>query len=146
MTKPVGTSVAPRGGRRAPPALGTSNRGVVMIERMGPKAGAAASVVATALALLLPWATPAAGQSADFLFRRPLVTAVVRGGWAVPRAQSDIFDFTTDKLTAHRSDFAGGAIDFEVGVRANDFVDVSLGIGHSQSTVHSEFRDVVEDD
>jgi hypothetical protein len=117
-----------------------------MNERIGSKAGAAAIVAAAVLAVLLPWASPAAGQQADFLFRRPLLTAVVRGGWAVPRAQSDIFDFTTDKLTAHRSDFAGGAIDFEVGVRANDFVDISLGIGHSQSTVHSEFRDFVEDD
>jgi hypothetical protein len=117
-----------------------------MNERIRSSAVAAISVAAAALALLLPFATPVAAQHADFLFRRPLVTAVVRGGWAVPRAQSDIFDFTTQKLTASRGDFAGGQVDFEIGVRANDHVDISLGVGHSQSTVHSEFRDFVEDD
>src|SRR5437868_3659070 len=98
MTKVIGTSVAPIGARRAPPTLATSGPGAFMTERIRPSAVAAMSVVAVAVALLLPFATPAGAQRADFLFRRPLVTAVVRGGWAVPRAQSDIFDFTTQKL------------------------------------------------
>ena len=106
---------------------------------------AAASTLASAAALLLPFATPVAAQHADFLFRRPLVTAVIRGGWAVPRAQSEIFDFTTDRLTVQPADFAGGAVDVEAAVRVHDRVDVSLGVGHSESKVRSEFRNFVED-
>lgn len=107
---------------------------------------AGAKLVAAAAALLLPFTMPAAGQRADFLFRRPSVTAVLRGGWAVPRAQSEIFDFTTQRLTVDREDFEGGAVDFEAAVRMKDRLDFTLGFGHSEAKVRSEFRDFVEDD
>lgn len=106
------------------------------------QAGARAIV---ALALLLPCAAPAAGQSADFLFRRPAVTLALRGGWAVPRAQSEIFDFTTERLTLDREDFAGFALQGELAARVHDRLDVALGVGHSESRRRSEFRDFVED-
>jgi hypothetical protein len=98
-----------------------------------------------ALALLLPFAAPAAGQRADFLFRRPAVTLAVRGGWAVPRAQSDIFDFTREQLILEREAFDGFAVQAELAARLNDRLDVALGVGHSEAHRDSEVRDFVED-
>jgi hypothetical protein len=104
-----------------------------------------------ALALLLPLASPAAGQSSDFLFRRPAVTVAVRGGWAVPRAQSQIFDHTMDELVIEpgedieRSDFAGFAVQGELAVRVHNRIDVKLDVGHTEARVLSEDREFVED-
>ena len=95
------------------------------------------------VALLL--AAPVAGQSRDFLFSAPRVTVAVRGGWAVPTAGSEIFDFTMDELTVERSDFQAFAVDGEVAVRLDDRLDLAIGVGHSERDVHSEFRDFVED-
>lgn len=111
--------------------------GIVMNERTRAAAAAAA--------LLLVFATPAAGQHADFLFRRPTVTAVLRGGWAAPRARSEIFDQVVEDLTVERSDFKGGAVELEAGARVNERWDVTLGAGYSRGGVRSEFRDFVED-
>ena len=99
-----------------------------------------------ALALLLLAATPAAAQSADFLFRKPSVTFGVRGGWAVPRAQSEIFVFTTEQLTVDRSDLSGFAFQADLAARVRDRLDVVLSVGHSRSTVLSEFRAFVDTD
>lgn len=100
---------------------------------------------ATAAALLLSFATPAAAQRADFLFRRPTVTATLRGGWAAPRARSEIFDQIVEDLTVERSDFKGGTVEFEAGARVSDRWDVTLGAAYSRGGVRSEFRDFVED-
>lgn len=98
-----------------------------------------------ALALLLPLASPAAAQSADFLFGRPSLAIAVRGGWAVPRAGSEIFDFTTDELTLEREDFAGFVLEGELAFRVKDRLDLTLGVGHTRSETRSEFRDWVDD-
>jgi hypothetical protein len=98
------------------------------------------------IALLLLAATPAAAQSADFLFRKPSVTFGVRGGWAVPRAQSEIFVFTTEQLTVDRSDLGGLAFQADLAARVRDRLDVILSVGHSRSAVLSEFRAFVDTD
>jgi hypothetical protein len=89
-------------------------------------------------------ATPAAAQSADFLFQKPSVTFGVRGGWAVPRARSEIFVFTTEQLTVDRSDLSGFAFQADLATRVRDRLDVTLSVGHSRSTVRSEFRAFVD--
>jgi hypothetical protein len=91
-------------------------------------------------------ATPTAAQSTDFLFQQPSVTLGVRGGWAVPRAQSEIFGFTTEQLTVNRSDLSGLVVQADLTVRVRDRFDVVLSVGHNQSTVQSEFRDFVDTD
>ena len=98
------------------------------------------------LAFLMLAATPIAAQSADFLFRRPTVTLGVRGGWAVPRAESEIFVFTTEQLTVNRSDLSGFAVQVDLAARVQDRIDVVLSVGHSQSSILSEFRDFVDTD
>ena len=94
--------------------------------------------------VLLPLASPVHAQSADFLFRRPTVTAALRVGWSVARAQSDIFDLVTDTLTLDRSDFATIAVQAELGVRVSERLDVTLGVGHSESSARSEFVNWVD--
>ena len=116
-----------------------------MTERTHPRSAVLAGTIVVTLALLLPLASTAAGQSADFLFRQPKVSLAVRGGWAVPRAGSEIFDFTTDRLTVEQKDFAGLAVQGELTLRVTDQLDVALGVGYSQSRIRSEFRDFVED-
>ena len=96
------------------------------------------------LAFLMLTAIPTAAQSTDFLFQQPSVTLGVRGGWAVPRAQSEIFGFTTEQLTVNRSDLSGLAVQADLAVRVRDHFDVVLSVGHNQSTVRSEFRDFVD--
>ena len=112
---------------------------------------AGARLALSALALLLPLASPAAAQSSDFLFRRPTASLALRGGWAMPRAQSQIFDHTMDELVIEpgedieRSDFAGFAVQGELAVRVNDRLDVKLDVGHTEARVPSEDREFVED-
>ena len=98
------------------------------------------------LVFLMLTATPTAAQSTDFLFQQPSVTFGVRGGWAVPRAQSEIFGFTTEQLTVNRSDLSGLAVQADLAVRVRDHFDVVLSVGHNQSTVRSEFRGFVDTD
>lgn len=98
------------------------------------------------LAFLMLTATPTAAQSVDFLFQQPSVTLGVRSGWAVPRAQSEIFGFMTEKLTVNRSDLSGLAVQTDLAARVRDRFDVVLSVGHSQSTARSEFRDFVDTD
>jgi hypothetical protein len=119
-----------------------------MTERTRATGAVAALLIASTLALL---PSPAAAQRADFLFNRPAVSFAIRAGWAVPRAHSDIFDFTMEQLIIdqgediERRDFAGPSIQGELAVRVNDRLDVALGVGHSESEIRSEDRKFVED-
>src|SRR5262245_37014628 len=99
-TNRSGISDAIRPRRRTRATAGSPPPGAVMKARI--RSGATA-VGAGALALIL--AAPLAAQSRDFLFSRPRVTLAIRGGWAVPTAGSEIFDFTRDELTVDENDF-----------------------------------------
>lgn len=96
--------------------------------------------------VLLALPSPARAQSADFLFRRPWITLGLRGGWAVPRAGSEIFQFTTERLTVNSSDFSSFALQGEIAVPVRDRLDVALWVGHTKSNVRSEFREFVGTD
>ena len=91
-------------------------------------------------------ATPATAQSADFLFERPGVTLGLRVGYAVPRAGSEIFDFTSEQLTIDKSDFNGVAVAGELAIRTSDRIDVAVGLGVETSDTRSEFREFVDTD
>jgi hypothetical protein len=85
----------------------------------------------------------AAQEGTDFLFRRPVVSLTVRGGYAVPRAGSDLFDFTREHLwTMEQQDisFSAPAIQGELAVRVNERLDVAAGVVFSKSNTLSEFR------
>lgn len=98
-------------------------------------------------ALLLAVPSFVAAQSGDgFLFKQPVLSIGIRTGVSVPRASSEIFDHTFQKLTLGKSDFAAGYVGAEIGVRVGDRVDLALGAGQSGSSSRSEFRDWVDAD
>lgn len=86
------------------------------------------------------------GSGRGFLFRAPTMTLSVHGGYAIPGARSDFFDFTTDELTLSRSDFAGAAFGGDLGFRLGEQFEIVLGASHSASSDRSEFRDWVDAD
>jgi hypothetical protein len=92
------------------------------------------------------FASPAASQGADFLFRRPWVALSLSAGYALPRAGSDLFDFTREQLTVERGDFGSPVVQGEVAVRATERLDVGVGVGWSGNRTHSEFRDWIGTD
>ena len=88
-----------------------------------------------------------AGQGGQgFLFRQPVVSLGLRTGYTVPRAGSDIFAHTRDQLTVEKSDFAGGYLGGEIGLRLADHFDLAFGVGYTSSITTSEFRDWVDTD
>ncbi|WP_420632459.1 hypothetical protein [Candidatus Palauibacter sp.] len=82
----------------------------------------------------------------DFLFRRPGVTIGVRFGYSMPRAEGEIFDFTSDELTVEKGDFNSAAFAGDLGIRLGDRIDFSLGFGYEYSEIDSESRDFIGDD
>lgn len=105
-------------------------------------------IVASALALLaaLAAAAPASAQGSGhgFLFKEPVASFAVRGGFAHARAGSDIFSFTTDQLTLDRSDFSGFTIGADLGLRLSPRLDAVLGVGWAGTSTPSEFRRLVD--
>ncbi len=100
---------------------------------------------AACLAAALP-GSPAAAQGRDFLFQPPSVTVGVRAGYAIPRASSEIFDFTREQLTVDRSDLNGFAVAGELNFRTTDRIDIALNLGGEWSRTRSEFREFVGTD
>lgn len=110
-------------------------------EAMVPLLGLAAVVL-----LLLP--APAWAQSGDpdFLFAPPKIRLGVHTGLAVPSASSEIFDFTSERLTVEPSDFRSLALSGELAIRVGERLDVSVEGGFAESETASEFREWVDTD
>ena len=106
---------------------------------------AATSVLASVCTSLA--AGVALGQTPpDFLFDQPRYTIGLRFGYAVPRASSDVFDFTREQLTIEKRDFEATALGVEFAVRAHDRIDVAAVLQFSESEKRSEFREFVGTD
>jgi hypothetical protein len=98
-------------------------------------------------ACILAGAAPVAraqSASADFLFGAPAGSLTLRGGWAVARAKSDLFAFTTQQLTLNRRDFSAplGDVDLAFFVRPRTQVVGSAGVAWRSK--RSEFRDYID--
>jgi hypothetical protein len=104
--------------------------------------------LALACGLGLTAVAPAAGQikGEGFLFRRPVASLTLRGGFAVPQARSDVFDFTFQELTLDRRDFRSGAFGASVAWHAGSRVDLAFGVDYAGRNARSEFRDWVDQD
>ena len=88
-----------------------------------------------------------AGERGDgFLFRRPVVTLAIRGGYDRPAARSDLYDFTIRQLTLDRRDFAAVSYAVDVGVRVAKRLDLVFSGGDARSSKPSEFRDFIDTD
>ncbi len=107
---------------------------------MNRQAMASLSLAVLAGAAVLPVAARA--QDGDgFLFGRPGAILSVRTGYDVPRAGSDIFEYTSELLTLEKSNFAAPFIGADLGVRLNERLDLVVGLGYAKSDTRSEFRD-----
>ncbi len=103
-------------------------------------------VALTATAPLTLFAQTAGYRGDGFLFRRPLLTFSIRGGYDRPTGSSDIYDFTTTQLTLNRGDFAALSYNFDVGVRLADRVDMTFSAGEARRATPSEFRNFIDND
>lgn len=91
------------------------------------------------------WAAEALAAQ-DFLFRRPSITLGARIGYAIPRADSEIFDFTREELTVEKGDFNAVALGADLGIRLSDRIDLALGLGYENSQIDSESREFIGTD
>lgn len=94
-------------------------------------------------ALLLSLPATASSQSTDFLFKQPILTLAVSGGWSMPGEGSDVFEFTREHLTVGEGDFSSPALMLEAGIRLTERLDVTVGYELASRTVDSEMRDWV---
>jgi hypothetical protein len=80
--------------------------------------------------LVAPAGADAQSGGEGFLFREPVLTVSVRGGYALARAGSDIFDFVTSQLTLDKSDFSGVAFGGGLGFRMTSQLDLSVELNY----------------
>lgn len=103
--------------------------------------------LALAAAAPLPLLAQIAGRSGDgFLFRQPVISLSIRGGYDRPTGRSDLYDFVTDQLTLGRGDFAAFGYQADLGVRLTNRLELVMTGGESKRTAPSEFRDFIDND
>jgi opacity protein-like surface antigen len=100
--------------------------------------------VGAALAAVQPVQAQSSGDG--FLFREPVASLTLRGGFGHAGAASDLFSFTREQLTLGRGDFSGPALGADVAIRVAPRLDLAVGVGYSGARATSEFRDWVDDD
>ena len=103
-----------------------------------------AAVAAVLSVLAVPMTASAQAGGPGFLFRRPTLSFGIKGGYALPQAGSEIFDFARDELTLETGDFASSAWGAEIAVRATERLDIAVGVGVTHTSKRSEFRDWVD--
>lgn len=94
--------------------------------------------------MALPSAVRAQDTGDGFLFRTPNWGISLRGGVAVPRARSEVFDFTSELLTLNRRDFASFSAGFDLERRLLDWTHLIFSIDGANVEHDSEFREYVD--
>jgi hypothetical protein len=125
---------------------GGSTEGVIMPHRtfLSVRASLVAALVVSAS--LSPALLQAQQPLPDFLFRTPPATLGLRVGFASPRADSEVFDFTRDQLTLGSSAFDGVTFGAQLGIRVTDRLEIAIDGALSSSETRTEFRDWVDVD
>jgi opacity protein-like surface antigen len=79
-----------------------------------------------------------------FRFQRPSGSWSLRGGFAMPNANSDIFSYTTNNFTVSRGDF--GAFDYgaDLAFSLTDRLDLVFDVSYSGMNKSSEYRSFVD--
>jgi hypothetical protein len=98
------------------------------------------------VALLAPTIAAAQGAGDGFLFRRPVGSFTLRGGFAQAMARSDVFDDATTFLTLDRRDFSSLAFGGDLAFSLSPRIDVSFGATYAGTSQPSRFRDYVDSD
>jgi hypothetical protein len=85
-----------------------------------------------------------AGSGNGFLLGRPMGSFIVRGGWALASAGSDLFSFTTKELTLDRGDFSSPTLDVDLAFHVASRTDLVLSAAAAGVNKRSEFRAFVD--
>jgi opacity protein-like surface antigen len=101
-----------------------------------------ASVIAAALAVAHPVLAQDSGDG--FRFHPPAGSWSFRGGYAMPTANSDLFTFTTSRLTVNHNDFNAVDIGADLAFTLAPRLDLTFDISYSGMNKGSEFRDFVD--
>ena len=103
---------------------------------------------AIALGALTAASVTSAARAQDmgngFLFGAPSGSVAVRGGWAVARAGSDLFSFTTDQLTLKRGDFSSPSGDFDLAFNVTPQTQIVASVSAAIRSKRSEFRHFID--
>lgn len=91
-------------------------------------------------------ATPLAAQSSGngFLFRKPMASLTLRGGFNQASAGSDLFSFSREQFTLGKGDFGGPSVAADLGINVTPRVQIVLGSAYSGTERRSEYRDWVD--
>ncbi|MGI9181189.1 MAG: hypothetical protein ACR2H9_11900 [Longimicrobiaceae bacterium] len=81
-----------------------------------------------------------------FLFREPVASLQLRGGYHHANAGSDLFSFATKQLTLRQRDFGGPMLGGDLALRIHPRMDLAFGATYSSASAVSEFRDWVDRD
>jgi opacity protein-like surface antigen len=121
-------------------------------------AALAAAALLASLAPSAAVAAPAPGDPAEppppqtqrssgpgFAFGAPKGYFVIKAGWLLPRAESDIYTFNAEQLTLGLDSYNAPMFGMDIGVVVNDRVDVVFGFEFSSTAPASEFRDFVDE-
>ncbi len=105
--------------------------------------------IAVLAALAVTLAAPVAGVAQGgpgFLFSRPKVSLGIRTGYTLPRASSQIFDFSREEFTLNRFDFDAPYLGGELAFRFSERWDAAISAGWSEGRGLSEYRNWVDQD
>ena len=94
--------------------------------------------------LLVAFATSVKAQQGSgdgFLFRAPVATMSVYGGYAQPLATGGVFALATSELTLGRSDFGSGNFGVDLTFAVAPRVEIVFALDRSSSRTRSEYRD-----
>src|SRR4051812_48353426 len=88
---------------------------------------------------------PATAQSGKgFLFKQPVGSFSLRGGYSVASAGSDVFSESTRQLTLDKSDFNAAMWGGDVSFAFSSRTDLVFDAAYSTTTKPSEFRDFTD--
>ncbi len=89
---------------------------------------------------------PSLAQSAGdgFMFRTPLFTWGVHGGFDRASAGSDVFAFVTKQLTLSRDDFSSATFGSSLALPVSRSNDIVFDVGYASVSRRSEFRDWID--
>ncbi|MDB4877920.1 MAG: hypothetical protein JWM41_4366 [Gemmatimonadetes bacterium] len=102
------------------------------------------SAVMVAALAAAPVAARAQESGSGFLFGAPAGSFTLRGGWALARAHSDLFSFTTRELTLNRGDFSSPELAADLAFRVRSRTEIVLSSSVSKVGKGSEFRDFID--
>lgn len=117
-------------------------------DRSSIVSGRRLSGLIVAAVVILAGVVPAAMQAQDagngFLFKEPIGSFAVRGGFSRPTAGGDLFSFVTDQLTLSQRNFSGPTVGADLAVRVAPRLDIVLGTSYAGTSSSSEFRHLVD--